>query len=311
MKNVFRKFIGIPFLVMALILSFAPGVVGADPPPQYTFTTTNFPGSGNTWIWGMNDRADVVGFYRETTSQKSPAHGFFRVDGSFNSFDHDGVSSNTTVTNISNSGKMIGDYNPQPFTGGYHWHGFEITKEGDVNSIDDPTQATTVPFHIMPDGTIIGHVQKDLADLTTRHGYIMSPDGSFEYSDIPYSQHNDATPNLKTIVGNYVTSDGIVHGYVLDNGEKTTLDFPGSILTVTYDVNPAGNRVAGFYRNSTGFHGYVAEKQGAKGAWQFRAFDVPGAAMTWVTCGNAGGQLAGAYFAGGRQYGFIATPLED
>jgi hypothetical protein len=182
-----------------------------------------------------------------------------------------------------------------------------------VNSIDDSTQATTVPFHIMPDGSIVGHVQGVLGNTNTRFGYIMSPDGSFQYGDIPYSPYNDATPSLATIVGNYVTSR--VYGFVLEDGDRTTIDFPGSTLTVTYDVNPAGNRVAGFYQTGTGasavIHGYVAEKRGSKGTWQYSTIDVPGATMTYITAGNAGGQLAGAYVSGGRQHGFIATPADE
>jgi hypothetical protein len=81
MKRLIARSIAGALLLTALVMPLSPALA-EDAAPRYTFETINFPGSGNTWIWGMNDRSDVVGFYRDPPpSPLGIAHGFSRIDG--------------------------------------------------------------------------------------------------------------------------------------------------------------------------------------------------------------------------------------
>ena len=71
MKNVFRKFIGIPLLIMALIVPFAS--VGAERSLEYAFTTIDPPGAINGYAFDISPGGEVVGNYQ---SADNKWHGF-------------------------------------------------------------------------------------------------------------------------------------------------------------------------------------------------------------------------------------------
>jgi hypothetical protein len=152
-------------------------------------------------------------------------------------------------------------------------------------------------------------VQKDPANPFTRYGFVMDPDGSFEYNtSMPYSQHNAATPDGKTIVGSYLNMDlSKFCGYVLENGNLVkTFDIPGSLMTLAFDINPAGNVVVGWYMNDVfEIRGYVAEKRGGKD-WEITDIYVPGAS-TFLVAINPSGTLAGRYIDETGFHGFVAS----
>jgi hypothetical protein len=77
------------------------------------------------------------------------------------------------------------------------------------------------------------------------------------------------------IVGFYVDSAGVHHGFVDVNGTINAVDVPGSTGTLIYGISPQFNNIVGWYTDSNGMqHGFMLS-QG-----QFSTIDVPRATRT-------------------------------
>jgi hypothetical protein len=303
------------FAIIALILPFSTTVVSASA-PDYKFTTINYPEAVGTGPWGINTKDDVVGFYYPPNS--STALGFSLIDGEFNSINQ-GI--DTTIISINPSGEMTGDYRAN-INEPWHWHGFRVTKKGDIVPVVDPSGHTSVvPMRILPDGTIIGFVQS-AADNTTKHGMVMRADGSIEYYEgLSNSRHNGATPDATIITGWYTDGQaGASHGYVLDNGNLIKFDVPGSLVlsTMPTDIKSDGSIIVGVYIQfvpgvGVKVHGFVAERCGTSvNDWKFKTIDYPGAKTTGIGGINANGDLVGNYVdAANITHGYIATSANN
>src|SRR5262249_11030170 len=76
------------------------------------------------------------------------------------------------------------------------------------------------------------------------------------------------------IVGQYLTADGVIHGYLLSGGEFTTIDFPGATSSSAHANNAQGD-IVGQYDTGDGVtHGYLLSNH------QFSTIDFPGATLT-------------------------------
>src|SRR6266545_562428 len=121
------------------------------------------------------------------------------------------------------------------------------------------------------------------------------------------------------IVGNYVDSNGMFHGFVLRDGAFATIDVPraawgyviengvftrfrvpGSNLTAVWDVGPEGALV-GVYRNSAGTHGFLLEDG------EYTSIDYPAATLTRAFGINAAGDIVGTYVKDGLARGYLAS----
>ena len=154
---------------------------------------------------------------------------------------------------------------------------------------------------------------------TSMHGFTLEPDGTFSRFDYPadgvsFAMHYGATPNGKTIVGQYMVG-AASHGYILsrDSGEVVTFDVPGSTYTVASDINAAGI-IAGMYRKpgEAGAirHGFVLDRRNStnQADWHYTTVDVPGASITRIRGMNAGGDIVGDYVGtDGNNHGFVAS----
>jgi len=61
---------------------------------------------------------------------------------------------------------------------------------------------------------------------------------------------------VQIIVGSYRMA-GLRHGFVLDNGTYSTVDFPGGNSAIAFGIN-AGGVIVGMYLDSAGAqHGFV------------------------------------------------------
>src|SRR5579859_5505983 len=65
------------------------------------------------------------------------------------------------------------------------------------------------------------------------------------------------------VVGRYVDSAGTTHGFLLKDGEVTTIDYPGAVFTAAWGINSQGDIVGAHYEdptkitNSVGSHGFL------------------------------------------------------
>jgi YVTN family beta-propeller protein/probable HAF family extracellular repeat protein len=95
--------------------------------------------------------------------------------------------------------------------------------------------------------------------------------------------------NAQALVGNYVDTGGVEHGYLFTGGSFLTLDDPSGILTIPEDVNNVG-QVVGLYNDANKVsHGFV---------WSngtFATVDFPGSLSTFVAAINNAGSMVGGY----------------
>ena len=168
--------------------------------------------------------------------------------------------------------------------------------------------ATTLNGGPDPQGTSVGTYTLTATSPGT-HGFTLSKTGVFTSFDPPGS--TSTTPNFITpqgvIVGGYLDAGGASHGFILENGAYTTLDFPGAAGTQLTGRNPAG-AMTGFScsvascagaNNIT--HSFTVSKKGA-----FAGFDPPGAVSSTASTVNPSGAIVGAYAdANGVTHGYL------
>lgn len=194
--------------------------------------------------------------------------------------------------------------------------------QGQFKTIDAPSANQTFPDYIAPEGS--GYILGNYYDSFNKdHGFLRNSAGIFTTIDPPGSASTQAfgISAAMTIVGTYLDSHGIYHGFVNERGKYSSFDDPNAgTATFTVDsvtVNPGtlglninqGGTIAGYYQGSNGvFHAYLRNaKTGA-----FTEVDAPGAGSgacstlyTFPFCQgtqtaaasslNAGGELAGDY----------------
>lgn len=116
------------------------------------------------------------------------------------------------------------------------------------------------------------------------------------------------------IVGGYLGTDNVAHGFLLSGGTYTTLtdplasDTPSDNGTVATGIN-AGGQIVGTYDAGPlmgGFHGFIYNPNGGG---TYSTLDVPGAISTQVFGINNLGLIVGIYGdAGAGEHGFIYNP---
>jgi uncharacterized membrane protein len=108
------------------------------------------------------------------------------------------------------------------------------------------------------------------------------------------------------VVGDYVDTKTVRHGFLLSQGVYTTLDFPGASLTVAEGINNAGV-IVGVYLDAVGNqHGFVLSQD------VYATVDVlPNSPGTQVNSINAQGVIVGFYVdVNGVTHGFVGTPTK-
>ena len=115
--------------------------------------------------------------------------------------------------------------------------------------------------------------------------------------------------SLGQIVGDYVDTNNVRHGFVNTGTTFTTIDFPGSIDTTVTDINSAGDMV-GTWGDETVISGEAAGEGKQHGflfqGGTFTSLDFPGADLTMAFGINASDEVVGVFQANtGGNHGFI------
>src|SRR5690242_18583626 len=193
------------------------------------FTAIDFPGATSTQAWGINQNGDSVGFY---VSADKATHGFLRSRGEFSSIDFPGASF-TKANGISPRGDIIGDY-AATLTGSGPHHGFVLSKEGIFTTIDYPGATSTFAWGMNSHGDMVGtytfadnvsHIFVMSANQFSANGqFIAIDDLPAALSTVLIAIHGILGGE---IVGTYMSADKVIHGFVLSDGQVTTVDGPG------------------------------------------------------------------------------------
>lgn len=274
---------GLTVCIMALLQLPALG--------QAQFTTVDYPGADATYAFGINPRGDIVGAFEDDSGY----HAFVVRNGSFGSFDYPGAAW-TEARGISPQGDIVGMYGLADNT----IHGF-LLQDGILSNIDVPDQPNTMPIKISPAGTIVGcyHVATPAGAtiLNTMYGFTRNRTGAVTSYPLVRTMHNGVNPS-GNVAGIYFDPAGPVYSYTIERGVLTMFAVPDSVTTRAWDISATG-AVVGWYRNATGFHGFLRR------AGVVTSIDVPGAAQTLAFGINAEGQIVGYFTDATGTHGFL------
>ena len=165
-----------------------------------------------------------------------------------------------------------------------------------ITTFDYPgTGNNTLPQKINERGDIVGAFI-DSNGVTS--GFVRFSDGSFSS---PIVDPNDTVGftegrginNSRTVVGDYATSDGNLHGFFLSGGTFTEYDIPGALETEVLGINDAGDFTGGFSDDDVIGQGYVSL------GGTITSFSVPGAIGAFAYEINNSKKLVVGYYIDG------------
>src|SRR6266478_1939511 len=295
-KQIFNSILAVLF-VFPLMETFAQQA--PDSGSIEVITTFDYPGAGNSTLpQKINERGDVVGVFVDSNGV---TRAFVRFsDGSFSApiVDPNDTVGFTEGRGINNSGTVCGDYASPDGNN----HGFFLSG-GTFTEYDVPGAVSTAVLGINDLGVFTGTFDPGTGILQA----FISVGGTLTSFSVPgaiatlaYQLNN----SKQLVVGYYLDSSGIPHGYYRDaNG---ALHFPidpsGSTVTILFGVNNR-NWVVGRYADSSGAtHGLFFTAPN-----NFFTFDYPGSTFTSLNGINAQGFICGRYGdASGIAHGIIA-----
>jgi hypothetical protein len=266
---------------------------------HYAFTEVNYPGDTFTQLLGINNNSIVAGYHGSGLDPANPNKGFT----------YSAVSNTFTAENYPNSAQtqVIG-INDAGYTSGF-W----VDSKGNNYGF---YQFNGRFYNVVYPGTtfnqLLGFNNNDIAT-----GYSQDSAGNFHpYSTtvspayISYllpgtvSAQATATTNTGAVVGFYIDSKGVTHGFQFLNGNFHSLDYPGATATQCLGSNDA-NWIVGSYTDASGnSHGFLHVGS------TFTSIDDPNGVGTTVVNGiNNAGAIVGFWgnTAAGVSHGFIAT----
>jgi uncharacterized membrane protein len=254
----------------------------------------------------------------------STIHGFLAEDGVITAIDHPDATTipatplaaaGTSTSGINDSGEILGIYEDADRV----LHHFVRDRKGRFNELDDPPGGADVDEYldINNRGEIIGTYNDEQGFNTT--AFLRSKRGRFTSIEVPDSEVTYAFKlnDRRQVVGLYLDADaepnpdstfppGLVHGFLWDDGEYTTIDVRGAAQTFVTGINNRGEMVGSYVDADGDFHGFRRDKRGAVTTLP----EAPGADPTMGGTQPLGindhGQIVGlAYDARGGSRGFL------
>jgi hypothetical protein len=149
----------------------------------------------------------------------------------------------------------------------------------------------------------------DSPGFTLDHAYIYDANGGvFLQIVIPLAVNGSQATGIndqQEVCGFYIDSGMVTHGFLLNFGTLTTLNFPGASSTQALGLNDQG-QVVGVYTVGAAMHGFVYNSKHG----HFYSVDDPnGVGTTTINGINNFGQIVGFYVDSMKNTdGFIGTP---
>jgi hypothetical protein len=150
-----------------------------------------------------------------------------------------------------------------------------------------------------PQGTSVGSYY-DFATCSIFHGFTLTAKGVYTTFDPPgstYTAPGFISPK-GVIVGQYLDSANVSHGFILDGAKYTVIDAPGAAGTVLTGISPFGE-ISGFscskadcgvFFSGNLTYSFVISKKG-----DYTFFDPPGAISSSTSTVSPSGTVVGNY----------------
>jgi hypothetical protein len=174
------------------------------------FTEYDVPGAPNTFVNGINDRADFAGAVGDTFN--GPFQAFVSVGGTITSFSVPGATS-TLAYQLNNSNQLVVGYYVD--SSGI-LHGYYRDANGALHfPIDPPGSTGTVLLGVNNRNWVVGRYA-DSPDPNVAHGLFFVPPNSFFTFDYPGSTFTSLNGiNAQGLIcGRYLDASGIAHGFI-------------------------------------------------------------------------------------------------
>jgi hypothetical protein len=263
------------------------------------YVTFDPPGSIYTWVTGINDSGQVVGFWRDSSEV---VHSFLRnSDGSFVEFDPPGATFSEAFA-IDSSGGITGYW---AASGSSVYQGYSRDAAGNITTFEGSGAGydATVPCCIDNAGSITGR--------SGGGGFVRAPSGTVTLFAPPDSALSipESINQSGFISGTYYDSRSVLHGFILGPSRKyTILNVPGGGTgmgqgTNGVFLNDSGTATGAYVDSSSLIHGYLRSTTGV-----YTTFDAPGSklATTLPDAINDAGEIVGIeQNISGLQKGFI------
>jgi hypothetical protein len=270
---------------------------------SYSFVTVvdqADPNSPFTQLLGINNSMVIAGYHNFLNNQ-----GFtltlprqFTVENYPNS-------AMTQVIGINNSLTTSGFYVDDAGT----THGFYHTSNGTYTTVDFSGTAFNQLLSQNDFNQASGYYSLSQNNTTPDFPYVYDElGGVFQVITIPGAvggAQATGINNSQEVCGFFIDSNQVNHGWLLNFGVFTQLDFPNSTFTQALGLNNKG-QVVGAYMDSGGLtHGFVYTVSNG----QYTSVDEPnGVGSTIVNGINDAGALVGFYGAPPINSGFVALP---
>jgi uncharacterized membrane protein len=278
-------------------------------PPNPTPCPTAVNGNSTNAIVGEFDGTDKM-------------HGFVLSLGAYTTIDFPFPrAASSFVNGVNASSQLVGTYTDQSgnlhayfCSGGRFCNGGSFVSIDPIDPIDHLQSVRSQGGFINAQGQVVG-TYRDASQK--RHGFIWMHGTVTATFNVPNDDPVLGTVALGIndrgqIVGDFVDAPppptaSRRHGFLRDSAGKTytTLDPPGSTLTVAQGINNSGV-IVGLYIDKDGKqHGFVL----SDGVYTTIDVPIPGAINTEINSINATGQIGGQYQDGiGTMHGFVGTP---
>lgn len=142
----------------------------------------------------------------------------------------------TGAEGINNSGQIVGTY------GDIQFHGHAFLLNGDSYTTLDLPGWDTFAIGVNDAGQIVGGYYWTGMLKGPIYAYLLS-DGVYTTIDVPDSKDYTVVGGINAsgqIVGSYLGTDFVTHGFLLDNGSYTRLDVPGATSSGAGAINDLG-----------------------------------------------------------------------
>lgn len=298
-----------------VILSLATLLFGtALAQPQPVYISFDFPGAATTTAQGINADGAVVGVFVDILGKQ---HGFLLRGGSFTTIDYPSALS-TAARGINSQGDIVGvhiDATGLPGGGSRGW----LLQQGTFKDVNFPGHMNTIPVKITDRGVIVG-CYHDTDTMGTMHGWKLDS-GNFSDLSTPASMNNGVLPDGSMTTGLYTDMmTSTTHAYLQSGGNLAQFDYPFSIATSAWDMNPSGEVVGNYTDVAKKSHGFllipgefdttfgITPEAGVVPSYSFTSIDYPGATTTSATGINARGEVVGSYVdSAGKTHAFLLT----
>lgn len=200
----------------------------------------------------------------------------------------------TTVSGINNAGDMVGYYSAGgPNTRGFYYNAAQAR----FRKLDFPNSQTNGAYGINDGGEIVG------TDVTAiQNGYTFL-NNTFRFLNFGAAANYASGVNTQgAVAGLYLDVCCDAHGYFFQDGQLTTLDYPGGVSAGAGGLNDSNIVVGSWTDTAAVHHGFQWD------AGTYTSIDVPGATNTYAFGINSTNTIAGYYIdSAGSDHGFLLS----